>query len=185
VGAPGGDGSGDPDGDVLSAKPSWALPKLSDTFDGGLVGWVASGSGAAWGIETGSGIQGSNAATDSPGALYQNNTASQLQHTALNLSADRGCLLDYFLARDSIQSSVDFVGVGVVSSAGEFGADISGDSGGFFERVVMSVAGVEASDAKPTFRFTSNASTQGGGAYIDNFNLICRGQTDWCEAVRT
>lgn len=176
VGAPGGDGSGNPDQDILSAKPSWAT-RFSDDFDSGIGTWAATGSGAVWGIESGGGIGGSDAATDSPGALYQNNTASQFQHAAVDLSADRGCLLDFWLDREFIQPGADFVGVGVVSSKGEFGADFSGDSGGFFERMIMSVAGVEAGDAKPTFRFDSDGTVVGDGAYIDDFNLICRAQS--------
>src|SRR5215208_4657153 len=42
LGAPGGDGSGDPDGDVLSAKPSWGAPLFSEDFQTGSDGWTAS-----------------------------------------------------------------------------------------------------------------------------------------------
>jgi hypothetical protein len=171
LGAPGGDGSGDPDGDILSAKPSWASV-FSDDFQTGMDGWTPSHTSGSvdWGL------QGSPdaAATDSPNALYQNGVRSQLQHSNLDLSGKSGCLLDFFLDREGIELGFDFVGVGVVSSAGEFGADFSGDSGGFFERMIMSVAGVEAGDAKPTFRFTSDGAVTGDGAYIDDYNLICR-----------
>ena len=41
LGAPGGDGSGDPDADILSAKPAWA-PLFSEDFQSGTNGWTAS-----------------------------------------------------------------------------------------------------------------------------------------------
>jgi thermitase len=166
VGAPGGDGSGDPDADVLSAKPSWAL-RFGEDFDGGL-GTVWSPTGA-WGTEGG-------AATDSPSALYQANTHSMLQKaTPVDLNGQRGCTLDYLVALESIQAG-DAAGVGVFSGLVDIGQDFSGDSGGFF-RVEMSISAVDGrGDVQPTFLFDSDAAGQGDGAYIDDFNQLCRGQ---------
>ena len=174
LGAPGGDLSGDPARDVLSTKPSWSAPLFTEDFESGLGGWTPTGTGATWGIQTGAGVGGSDAATDSPGGPYQSNTSSQLQHTAVDLSGRKGCLLDFFLALNGVEPE-DFVGVGVVSGAGEFGVDFTGDGG--FERTTVSVAGVERSDAKPTLRFTSDSKLQGDGAYVDNLNLVCRAES--------
>ena len=181
LGAPGGDGSGDPDGDILSAKPAWASV-FSEDFQSGTDGWTASGT-SAWGL-AGSGING-NSATDSPGGSYANDTDSQLQHTALNLAGQRGCHLDYFLrlagvseAVDSFGDFVDYAGVGVVSGADSIGDDFAGDTGGFFERVERSISELDGrSDVQPTFMFTSDASVTGDGAYVDNFNVMCRGSS--------
>jgi thermitase len=186
VGAPGGDGSGDPNFDIVSAKPFWAAPLLVENFDSGLTGWTATNSGGVnWGIETGAGIGGSDAATDSPGANYAPNTASQLQRTAVNLTGQRGCRLEFALARVAIQEGVDFVGVGVFTGIGDFGQNFTGDSDLAYERIEMSISDADdRNDVQPTFLFGSNGSTQGDGAYIDNFNLLCRGQGPYDDLIR-
>jgi thermitase len=180
LGAPGGDGSGDPDGDVLSAKPSWAAPLFTENFDAGLGSWTASSvSGLDWGIEAGAGIGGSDAATDSPGASYLSNTDSMLEKTAaLSLSGSRGCRLDFFLGLAGIQEDVDFVGVGVLTSAGGIGENFTGDTGGFYERVGLSISEADGrTDVQPTALFGSDGAIQGDGAYLDDLNVVCRGQT--------
>ena len=176
LGAPGGDGSGDPDRDILSAKPSWA-PVFGDDFQTGIDGWTASGSWGLAGTGMGGGT-GSNSATDSPGGAYAKNTDSQLQHTALSLAGRRGCRLDYFLRLAGVDAP-DFAGVGVTSGLGEMGLDFDGDTGGFFERVEMSIEDLDGrSDVQPTLWFESDGSTPtGDGAYVDNFNVVCRAST--------
>ena len=131
LGAPGGDGSGNPDDDILSAKPAWAA-LFSENFQTGSDGWTASGTGAVWGL-AGSGLNGESA-TDSPGGNYQNNTNSQFQHTGVNLSGQRGCRLDFFLSLDGVEDDVDVngdpvdaVGVGVAASS-LLGEEFAGDT---------------------------------------------------------
>jgi subtilisin family serine protease len=76
----------------------------------------------------------------------------------------------------SIQNG-DLAGVGVFTGAGDIGQDFTGNSGGFF-RVEMSISGADGRpDVKPTFLFDSDASVQGDGVYVDDFNLLCRGQS--------
>ena len=181
LGAPGGDGSGNPDADILSAKPAWA-PLFSEDFQSGTDGWTASHTSGTvdWGL-AGSGVDG-NSATDSPGGSYANDTESKFQHTALNLSGRRGCRLDYLLDLAGIETAldpagdfVDFVGVGVRSGAEGIGEDFAGDSGGF-EGIELSISGFDGrSNVRPTFFFTSDNSVTGDGAYVDNFNVLCRG----------
>ena len=184
VGAPGGDGSGNPDADVLSAKPAWAN-LFSEDFESGFDGWAASGTPSAWGL-AGGGID-TNSATDSPPGPpgttpYQNNTNSQFQHTGIDLTGKRGCRLDVFLLLDGIQADafgnpVDAVGVGVAATS-LLGEEFAGDTGGFFERVEFAIPGADnQSDVKPTFTFRSDSSITGDGAYVDNYNLLCRGSS--------
>jgi thermitase len=178
VGAPGGDGSATAAGDIVSAKPSWAS-LLSDSFNAGLGSWTASGAGLVWGIEPGAGIAGSGAATDSPGALYQNGTASLLQRsTPLNLGGRHGCRLDYFLGLAGIQPN-DAVGVGVYfGGTPAVGTDFTGDSGGFYVRQEETIAAADGrTDVIPTFRFGSDGSGTGDGGYVDNFTVLCRGHS--------
>lgn len=172
VGAPGGNGSGNPDLDILSAKASWAL-RFGDNFNSGLgTVWTASNTGGLdWGTQAG-------AAVDSPSVPYEPNTDSMLQKaTAVDLSGQRGCRLDYLLGRGGIQQGVDFVGVGVFTGGGDFGANFSGDSGGFLEHIEMSISGADDQPSvQPTFLFHSDSSIEGDGAFIDDFNLLCRAQ---------
>jgi thermitase len=184
VGAPGGDGSGNPDFDILSAKPSWAAA-FSEDFEGAFPGvWTPSHtSGVDWGLANLSG--GGHAVTDSPpgGTAYQPNTRSMLQTTnALDLTGRRGCRLDYLLGVD-IDDIVgntffDFVTIGVVSGAGELADDFAGNTNFQFERIETSISAVDGrNDVKPTFRFTSDSDIEDDGAYVDKFNLLCRGNS--------
>ncbi len=179
VGAPGGDGSGDPDADVLSAKPAWAN-LVPEHFDSGFANWTASPPTGGWG-PAGGGISG-DSATDSPGGNYANNTNSQFQRTAIDLTGQHGCRLDFFLLLDGVQADpsgnpVDAVGVGVAATS-LLAEEFAGDTGGFFERVEFAIPGADnQSDVKPTFTFRSDSSVVGDGAYIDDFNLLCRGNS--------
>ena len=182
LGAPGGDGSGDPDDDILSAKPAWA-PLFSEDFETGSDGWTAShASGLDWGL-AGEGIDGESA-TDSPGGDYQNSTDSQFLHTGINLSGQRGCRLDSFLRLNGVEDDVDIngdpvdaVGVGVAATS-LLGEEFAGDSGLFFERVEFAIPGADnQSDVKPIFTFRSDTSVVGDGAYVDDYNLLCRGSS--------
>ncbi len=179
LGAPGGDGSGIANQDILSAKPSWAS-QFADNFNGTLGSWTASNAGGLnWGLQAGAGLGGSNAAADSPGADYQVDTDSQLQKASpVNLAGQRGCRLDYGLKRVAIEEGFDFVGVGVFSGGPDIGQDFDGDSGGAFQRIEMSISGVDGrNDVLPTFLFFSDGGIQGDGAFIDNFDLLCRGNS--------
>jgi subtilisin family serine protease len=178
LGAPGGDGSGESDRDILSAKPAWT-PAFSEDFESGSDGWTASGT-SLWGL-AGTGI-GTDSATDSPPGPYANNTESEFQHTAVDVTGRHGCRLDYRLrlagiedAVDQFGDLVDFVGVGVLSGGGDFGEDFAGDTSGAFDRVELSIADLDGrTDVQPTFFFTSDNSVTGDGAYVDNFNIMCR-----------
>jgi thermitase len=181
VGAPGGDGSGIANQDILSAKPAWAAPLFSENFQTvPFSQWTATGT---WG-PAGGGIDGQSV-TDSPAANYAPNTDSMFQKTAaIDLTAQRGCMIDYFLrmvgieeALDSFGDLVDAVGVGVFAGTTGVGDEFAGSTpSGNFVRIEQSIERVDGrNDVKPTFTFRSDATVQGDGAYVDNFNLLCRG----------
>ena len=45
-----------------------------------------------------------------------------------------------------------------------------------FEGIELSISGFDGrSNVQPTFFFTSDDSVTGDGAYVDNFNVLCRG----------
>jgi hypothetical protein len=58
------------------------------------------------------------------------------------------------------------------------GSNFSGDSGGFFEHMDLALNDADNQpDVRPTFTFTSDSDTHGNGAYVENFNLLCRGNS--------
>jgi thermitase len=175
LGAPGGDGSGNPDGDVLSAKPSWGAPLFSEDFQTGSDGWAASHvSGLDWGL-AGSGLDGESV-TDSPSANYQPGTNSTFERTSdVSLAGQAGCRIDFWLRLANV-AGPDFVGVGVTTGSDLAGLDFSGNTGSAFQRMELSISNLDGSpDARPTFIFGSNNDgVQGDGAYVDDFSLLCR-----------
>ena len=184
VGAPGGDGSGTPDGDILSAKPAWAT-QFSEDFQSGSDGWTAThSSGFDWGL-AGSGLDGQSATDSPPGTTsYQNNTNSTFQHTGVNLAGQRGCRVDFWLRLNGVENAlgddgrlVDAVGVGVAAAGSLFGEEFAGSTPpGVFERVELSLPGADnQADVRPTFKFRSDSTVNGDGAYVDDYSLICRG----------
>jgi len=184
VGAPGGDGSGTPDGDILSAKPAWAT-QFSEDFQSGSDGWTAThSSGFDWGL-AGSGLDGQSATDSAPGTTsYQNNTNSTFQHTGVNLAGQRGCRVDFWLRLNGVENAlgddgrlVDAVGVGVAAAGSLFGEEFAGSTPpGVFERVELSLPGADnQADVRPTFKFRSDSTVTGDGAYVDDYSLICRG----------
>jgi thermitase len=165
LGAPGGDGSLDPAQDILSAKPSWAN-LFSENFTT-LANWTSTtNNGLAWGLQGG-------AATDSPNAQYEPDTDSMLRTTAgVDLTGSRGCRLDYLLELAGVDDGVDFVGIGVTGPL-DIGENFMGDNA---ERIEMSISGVDnRPNVRPTFFFVSNGFNQGDGAFVDDFNILCRG----------
>ncbi|HEV7845980.1 MAG TPA: S8 family serine peptidase, partial [Thermoleophilaceae bacterium] len=85
LGAPGGDGSGIANQDILSAKPSWAS-LFSEDFDTTPFSlWTATHTSGTvdWGPAGGGLPPGGNSATDSPSSTnYANNTSSSFQKTS-------------------------------------------------------------------------------------------------------
>jgi thermitase len=196
LGAPGGElrPTLDPDRDIVSTKPFWAVPAngastaFTDDFDAGLGNWSASHSSGTvdWGIQTGAGIGGSDAATDSPGANYLPGTSSALETTnPVDLTGQRGCRLEYGLKLGGVDDLDDVAGVGVFSSGQGIGQDFGGDTGGGFGLIEQSISGFDGrSNVVPTFLFDSDADLNvGDGAYVDNFNLLCRGSGPYDDMI--
>ncbi len=185
LGAPGGDGSGVANRDILSAKPAWGAPLFNESFNTvPFSEWTATGT---WG-PAGGGAGGGNSVTDSPGADYAPNTSSMFQKTTgIDLTGQRGCMIDYLLrlsgieeAVDSSGDLVDAVGVGVVAgSTPAVGDEFAGSTPSLaFMRIEQSIEAMDGStDIRPTFTFRSNEDVEGDGAYVDNFNLLCRGSS--------
>ncbi|HKP22213.1 MAG TPA: S8 family serine peptidase [Thermoleophilaceae bacterium] len=182
VGAPGGDGSGTPEGDILSTKPAWDSV-FSENFQTGTDGWTASHTGGVdWGL-AGGGIDGESI-TDSPGGNYLNNTDSTFQHAAVNLSGRRGCRLDFWLRLridDSAEDPTtnlpfDHVTVGLESGGPSRTGVFSGDTGDFFQKVDKAVGEFDGRpDVQPTLGFHSDVADVGDGAYVDDMTINCRG----------
>jgi thermitase len=184
IGAPGGDGSGTPAGDILSTKPGWATV-LWDDFESGTDGWTPSGD-AAWGL-AGAGIDGDSITDSPPGppspADYLANIDSKFQHGAVDLSGRRGCRLDFFIALDiddldTNGDPFDFATVGLESGGPALTGTFAGNTDGFFEKVDKSIGGFDGrNDVLPTLGFHSDPGVQDDGAYVDNISINCRGNS--------
>jgi subtilisin family serine protease len=189
VGAPGGDGSGNPDQDILSTKPGWASV-FSEDWEGTVTGWTpSSSSGLDWGVDT-VGAESPHSAADSPGADYQDNTDSQFTHTGVPLGGQRGCRLDFWLmlagvenATDPSGNFVDSVGVGVFGPSGGAGRNFAGDTGGFFEHVDFSISELDGVDVNPALLFNSDGSVNGDGAYVDDYSIVCRQSSSYPDTI--
>jgi subtilisin family serine protease len=178
LGAAGGDGSGDPDGDVLSAKPGW-VTRFSEDFEGAFPGsWSQFPPGGTWGLANL--LPSGHAVTDSPAGNYAANTSSMLQRTdVVDLSGGRGCRFDFLLGLD-IDDAGDFVTVGLVAGSDELSGDFAGNTSGGLEFVEASLDGTSMAGrtgVRPTLRFTSNGTVQDDGAYVDDMHIACRDQS--------
>ena len=180
VGAPGGDGSSVPAGDVLSTKPAWDTV-FSEDFQTGIDGWTASHTGGVdWGL-AGFGLDGESV-TDSPSGQYENNTDSKFQHTSVDLTGRRGCRLDFWLDRDidddldSAGEPFDFASVGIVTAGPTLTGRFAGNSDGAFQKMDKSISQFDGrGDVQPTLGFHSDDAFGDDGAYVDDMSISCRG----------
>jgi thermitase len=175
VGAPGGDGSGTPAGDILSSKPAWNTI-FSENFETGTDGWTG-----AWGL-AGSGID-TDSITDSPGADYLPNTDSQLQHSAVDLTGQRGCRFDFWIdvEMDDFDpgsgTPFDFSTVAIETAGGP---SLTGTffmpTDHFFVKKDKAITAFDGrNDVLATLGFHSDDSVQGDGVYVDDMSINCRG----------
>ena len=181
VGAPGGDGSGTPAGDILSTKPAWTTA-FSENFQTGTDGWTASHTGGLdWGL-AGGGIDGESI-TDSPAGDYLPNTDSHFQHSAVDLSGQRGCRLDFWIdvEMDDISPSgdpFDLSTVGIDSGGPTLTGAFFVPTGGFFQKKDKAMNAFDGrNDVLPTLGFHSDDSVQGDGVYVDDLSINCRGSS--------
>jgi thermitase len=195
VGAPGGDGSGTPTGDIVSTKPGWENV-FSEDWEGSFPGqWTLQHDTGDpdWGRVTFT--SGHHAAADSPSGDYLPDVDNGLEATnAVSLAGREGCRFDYLIGLDiddvSGSTFFDFATVGLSTGAGELStkwADNTTGGGGIgFERFDSSLehSGVAGrSDVKPFLRFHSDASVQDDGAYVDDMHIACRQSSSYPNAI--
>jgi thermitase len=197
VGAPGGDGSGSPDDDILSTKPGWSTV-FSEEWEGGFPGqWtpVHDTGDPDWGLVTFT--SGNHAAADSPpgGASYLPNVDNGLVATnPVDLSGRQGCRFDFLIGLDiddiSGDTFFDFATVGLSTGAGDFSSDWAGNTTGpgglgfHFEDVSLEHTGVAGrNDVKPFLRFHSDGTTQDDGAYVDGVHISCRQSSSYPDTI--
>jgi thermitase len=172
IGAPGGDGT--PAGDILSTKPAWDKV-FSENFETGTDGWSG-----GWGL-AGSGIE-TDSITDSPAVDYAPNTDSQFQHSAVDLSGQRGCRIDFWIDVEmddfdpASGTPFDFSTVGLESGGPSLTGRFFVPTNGFFEKKDKAAGDFDGrNDVLPTLGFHSDGSVQGDGVYVDDLSINCRG----------
>jgi thermitase len=197
VGAPGGDGSGSPDADILSTKPGWGTV-FSEDWEGAFPGqWTRSHDTGDpdWGPV--SFVGGNHAAADSPpgGANYLPNVDNALTATnAVDLSGRQGCRLDFLIGLDidniSGDTFFDFATVGLNTGVGNFSSDWAGNttgSGGLgfhFEDVSLEHTAVAGrNDVRPFMSFHSDGSVEDDGAYVDDVHISCRQSSSYPDTI--
>jgi subtilisin family serine protease len=177
VGAPGGDGSGTPAGDILSTKPAWDTV-FSENFQSGTDGWTAMDP-PSWGL-AGFGLDGESI-TDSPGGDYLAGIDSKFQHSAVDLTGRRACRLDFWIdvEMDDVDTNgdpFDFATVGLESSGGNLVGTFGSPTDGSFQKVDKSIGAFDGrADVEPTLGFHSDSGVNGDGAYVDDMSINCRG----------
>jgi thermitase len=200
VGAPGGDGSGTPTGDVVSAKPGYEN-LFSETWEGdtplgpsGQWNLQHDTGDPDWGIAT---FTSGHAATDSPpgGANYLPSVDNGLEaKNAVDLTGRQGCRFDYTIGLDiddiSGDTFFDFATVGLTTGAGELSSDWAGNTTGpsglgfRFDETLLDGTGVAGrGDVKPFLRFHSDDNIEDDGAYVDNVHLSCRQSSSYPDAI--
>ncbi|MBI4869909.1 MAG: hypothetical protein HY816_23455 [Candidatus Wallbacteria bacterium] len=143
---------------------------LTDTADGGLTNFSASGT---WGT-TGSPAVSGLAFTDSPSGNYRNNTDSSLTSREITVAGATTAVLSYFERYDT-ESCCDRGRVEVSRDGGPFveltGSRISGIQNTFARRTV-GIPNLEGIGLlRLRFRFTSDSSTVKDGWVIDDISL--------------
>jgi subtilase family protein len=164
---------------VLTDAPAFDT-LFADDFEQPLGGrWSTGGAGATWGETTARHVSGQRSLSDSPGGAYQANSNSFITTaSAFSLAGRAGCRLDMRLALDS-ERGVDGLVVETSTDGGatwHAEATFSGSSQGAFVPVDADLGSAEGSaGVLLRLRFTSDASAQGDGAYVDDLAVRCLG----------
>jgi subtilisin family serine protease len=173
---------------ILSARNDYASV-FAEGFDAGIAGWTTAGlnGGTPWSSVAGPNSDGTPAATDSSGGSYANSAtplapaeARLVKATGLDLSAERGCRMNFDVRHD-LEEDFDFLEAGAVTAAGLVSFDgryLTGSTGGSFlaEEVSISDLGGE-DDVTPWFALLSDESVVDDGAYVDDLDVRCRDDT--------
>jgi thermitase len=150
---------------------------FADGFDAGLGQWTAPIGTTAWGPSAVSSV-GSGSAADSPtGGYAPNANAQMVKATGLNLLAERGCRM-HFDVRYDIEEGFDELLAGAVSGALQDTVDppISGSSLGGFDATDVSISDLDGLPSVfPAFALFSDGETEDDGAYVDDVEVMCRG----------
>ena len=167
---------GAPGRGIVSAETDYDT-LFADGFDAGLSQWAAPIGTTAWGPSAVSSV-GSGSAADSPSGGYAPNANAQMvKATGLNLVAERGCRM-HFAVRYDIEEGFDELLAGAVSGVLQDTVDppISGSSLGEFEATEVSISDLDGLPSVfPAFALFSDGEIEDDGAYVDDVNVMCRG----------
>ena len=164
---------------VLTDAPAFDTV-FADDFEQPLSGrWSTGGSGPAWGETTAKHVSGQHSLSDSPGGDYQANSDSFIRtQSPFSLAGHTGCRLDMRLALDT-ERDVDGLLVETSTDGGatwQVQAVFSGSSqGAFVPRRRRSWLHRGERRCALRLRFTSDATVQGDGAYVDDLAVRCLG----------
>ncbi|HEX6753056.1 MAG TPA: S8 family serine peptidase [Solirubrobacterales bacterium] len=174
---------------ILSAKPDYGSPLLSNGFEPGTTDvWdtLVENGGLPWGVSA-SAASGTQSAADSPAGDYgpaidpSEFAVSELFAVdPVDLTGERGCRV-HFRTRYEMEDFFDYFVAGAYEedSSVDFGA-LTGASPAFpgFEREEVSISELDGEDdVHPFFAVLSDELIERDGAYVDDVRLICRDET--------
>ena len=172
--------------DVLSTWPGEEPVVPAEGFEGDPIParWLTAGTNGTWAKTTESEHAGSQSATDSPNAPYQNDSDTTLTRVgAIDLTGRTGCDVDYWLQLD-VEEDADVLWLegsadGVVWSRI---AGWTGTTAGKFVELESPLTRFEGEAAfRFRFRLVTDEDTQDDGAHIDDvtFNCLKQGTEDY------
>jgi thermitase len=163
---------------ILSAQPVWhELTPLDEfaTFDA----WN-NATGGTWNVELSYANDQNWILSDSPvDADYPNNTTNRVYRDVVDLSAEKGCALEflYRVRKPDLDSDQDRLEVGGATTTtdftvlGEFGEAFSSD---FFDDAWVDASAFDGEAGfHPGFRWVSDLSGNGDGGHVDRFRVLC------------
>ena len=180
VGAPGGDGSGTPAGDILSTKPAWNTA-FSENFESGTDGWTPTRY-----LQLGPGRRRHRHRLDHRQPGRQLRPLHRLAVPALGGRPERPARLPARLLdrrRDGRHQPVGrpvrlLDGRHRRAAARRSPAPSSCRPGGFFQKKDKAMNAFDGrNDVLPTLGFHSDDSVQGDGVYVDDLSINCRGSS--------
>jgi subtilisin family serine protease len=161
--------------DILSTWPAQKPVVPAEGFEGDPIPsrWLATG---AWAKTTESEHAGDQSATDSPNALYENDSDTTLTRVgAMNLTGHDGCDVDYWLQLDTEEDADEFRLEGSVDGTNWVAiAGWSGSTGGDFFELEDALTPFEGeSSFLFRLRLITDEEVQDDGAHVDDVVFRC------------
>jgi len=159
-------GSSDPGGAITLYEWNFGDFAFFDDMEGATTNWTAD---SPWGVVTTGCYSGTKCWTDSPAGNYASNANTSLTSKTINLSGATSGTLSFW-HRYVTESGYDFGRVEISKDGGTTWTQLAYYSGAqaTWTKVQIDISSYLPANVKIRFRFTSNASNNYDGWYIDD-----------------